>query len=288
MTQGYITLAVDYPGNTDNIENAALLAMTARMSDPDREFAVVVRSFGDVPSRLEECFDYIVELPFKRTDQNEGNQLIDAWQIYYATPFEETMWITTNSLVVDNLAAQWHGTEHEDLLFSRPLNYKGDIAQYKKKFRAQKKSDLPAFSSDVFFFRKSETASEFFKMADPVFRHWRDIYREYIKEHRPVGFDFTTLVNITTHMIGYENTQPEYQIEYVDIDPDNMPIDLDEDSNADWSEQINIWFYKGQHVKVNNHRQSGIWVYHDEDLLTREARNDIRSNFSKNKTAKAA
>mgnify|MGYP000993823860 CR=1 FL=1 len=288
MTQGYITLGVDQPGKVDNIEAAAILAMTARMADPDREFAVAVRSHGDVPSRLENAFDYIIELPFKRTDPNEENQLIDTWQIYYATPFDETVWINPRSLVIDNLATIWEGTEHVDMLFGNSVTYRGDNAQYRTKLHPLMKNNLPTVTADVFYFGDNNDSAEFFKMADPVFRNWRDIYRQYIKEHRPNMFDFTVLVNIVTHMIGIEVHDHRFGFEYIDFNPDNMPIDLDEESTADWSEQINIWFYKGQHVKVNNHRQKGIWVYHDDDILTKEVKHDIRINFSQDTTTSAA
>ena len=60
MSQGYITIATKSPGNVQ-IEQAVALASSLKLSDPDREFCLVVDKFDCVPQKYEDTFDSIVE-----------------------------------------------------------------------------------------------------------------------------------------------------------------------------------------------------------------------------------
>jgi hypothetical protein len=288
MTQGYIALGIDCPGKTDNLKAAATLAMTAKIADPTREFAVIVRNIHDIPSTYDECFDYIIELPFGQSVEANGDQQIDFWQVFYATPFDDTIWFNTRTLVVDTLESLWEGTEHFDLLFGTAHDFRQARARYQKKFTPQRKNNVLEFTTDMIYFGQNETAAEFFKMADPVLRNWRDVCQEMLIDNRPDKFDFTIMVNIIATMIGYTQPSSDINFVYTDLDPDNLPVESHEETDTDWTEQINIWFYKGQHVKVNNHRQSGVFVYHDDDILTDESRNEIRTTYSNTQAEAAA
>jgi hypothetical protein len=103
MTQGYIFIGVDDDGSVENITNAYALSLSLKLADPNRETCVVVESFHDVPKRYEDGFDYIVELPFKRTESNHHDVRIDFWQLYYCTPFDQTMFVDTQSIVAGNV-----------------------------------------------------------------------------------------------------------------------------------------------------------------------------------------
>ena len=178
MTQGYIILGTDDIGKTINIERAHTLSLSLKMADPTRETCVVVRHFSDVPKRYENGFDYIIELPFGRTEPNHHDIFIDFWQLYYCTPFDETMFINTYSLAIDNIDMLWELNIKDDIAFATSLDFRGDSNINKELFLVQERNDLPKFNTNVIYFTKNSKAESFFKMADPVFKGWRDVYRE--------------------------------------------------------------------------------------------------------------
>jgi hypothetical protein len=64
----------------------------------------------------------------------------------------------------------------------------------------------------------------------------------------------------------------------------NLP-EQSEDQQDKWLNDINVWFFAGHKTKVNNHRQTGLFVYHDFDLMTEETTNELRK-YRKNATTK--
>lgn len=279
-TQGYITLGVDAPGKTTYIRAAYALSMSLKLTDPDRQTAVVVRKFGDVPSKYEKAFDFIIELPFARTDKTESNVMIDMWQLSHCTPFNETIFVHPMSLAIDNIDSLWDLTRDNDLVFGAAQNVNQEFRSYENKFVAQTNNNIRAFNIDVFYFKQSIKASEFFKMADVVFKNWRTLLLQYVTESRPTHFDYTLIANLTMKLLGEDYICDK--LVYTDFVADNLPIESD-DSDS-WLDQVDIWFIGGTNIKINNHRQTGLFVYHNMEILNSEALDDIRSNYTDNTT----
>jgi hypothetical protein len=262
MTQGYIILGMNEPNSNVNIVTAAALAQSIRMHDPDREICVVVGKFAEVPEKYEEVFDYIIELPFGRTDPNSDNIFANFWQLYYMSPFDETMFINTYALITGEIASIWSVSNFDDIVCFSTCDFTGRQSQTVKLCDTDD-VQLQKFGGDVLYFKKSERAAEFFKMADPVFKNWRHIYRTYTDNITYRNFDLTVLLNIVGYMLGEEYYVSD-NFSYIDLSltPDEAPGVEDSHSN------INFWMdEKFDKVKINNYNQNGIFVYHEPELI---------------------
>jgi len=278
-TQGYLIFAIDVPRN---IRAAGTLASTIKHLDQEREVAVVVESIDQVPKKYEHCFDYIVELAYGKTDYEDSNQQVESWQAFYCTPFDETLLINSYAVAVDNLEMLWHGVDDHQLLFGSPNDFRGDNLDDSSRFWVQRKNNLPFFNAELIYFKKDIKASEFFKMCDAVFRNWREVYGIYAKENRPGWFDYTLSVNIVAHMLGENYEFSVRYMEYTDFIPETIRIKDQENNSADWKESCNVWI-NGNQIKVNNHRQTGLFVYHDSDIIDKETHDRIRNRYKKAK-----
>jgi hypothetical protein len=278
MTQGYIFLGVDDPDKTTNIECAYALSLSIKLADPDAETCVVIHKFAHVPKRYENGFDYIVELPYGRTDVNHHDIMLDFWQMYYCTPFDETMFINTYSLAIDNIISLWEMRKFDSIVFGSAQDYRGGGTYDVSKFIAQARNKIPEFDTDVIYFRKDLLASEFFKMADPVFKHWRDIFRSHLPEYSLADFDFTMVINLVAQILGESYQSPEY-FDYTDLSL-NFLFDLETDIQTDWLNSVNIWITDNIDVKINNHRQTGIFYYSDPSFMTTEILRKLHDNYT--------
>jgi len=286
MTQGYIIMGVDDYGETQNIACAYALSLSIKMLDPDREVCVVVHKHEDVPLRYEGGFDYIVELPYGRSDSNHHDIRIDFWQLYYASPFEENLYVDTYSIATESIASLWECAQ-EDILFGRALTFRSERIELfsRKMYDVQQRNSINIFDTGMVFWRKSQVASEFFKMADPVFKSWRDVYREVLTEARPEDFDMTVVVNTVADMLG-ETYLTSDLFHYRDMGI-QFP-EPDEDDDFDWIESLNFWVTDDVHIKINNYRQTGIVRYSDPELLTDEIITKIHEHYQKGKVLQAA
>lgn len=282
MSKGYIFLGVDDTGKRQNIECAYALSLSLKLSDPGCETCVVVNKFDDVPRRYEDKFDYIVELPFGRTEVNHHNILIDFWQIYYCTPFDESMFVNTHSLAIDNIESLWEIRNLDDIVFASALDYRSDPTHDHKNFLVQERNNIPAFRSDLIYFNKGQKSSEFFKLADPFFKNWRDIYRENLSEFKANDFDFTLMTNIVAASLDEDYQFPKY-FDYTALDIDFL-YDPEKEKQTNWIGNLNVWITNNLEVKVNNHRQTGILYYNDPKVMTAKIIEKLDDHYRKKTT----
>lgn len=254
MSEGYVFFGTDDINKTTNIECAYVLSTNLKMQDPDCETCVIVHKFDHVPKKYESGFDYIIELPFGRTEVNHHNIFIDFWQLYHCTPFEENIFINTFSFPIDNIASLWEAARIGPIVFPSVLDYRGDLYTQNDE-SVYKQNDVEFYSGDLLYFRKDPLVEEFFKMADVIFKGWRDIYLEFLPEKRPVDFDLNVVVSLLVQLICEQYTTLKY-FDYTDL----TLVDDIEDN-------INLWITDDLRVKANNYRQTGIFKYGNPEVV---------------------
>lgn len=278
MTQGYLFFGVDDDGSTQNIECAFALSASLKIADPKRETCVVVNRFDQVPKKYEKAFDYIVELPYGRTEINHHDFRIDFWQIYHATPFDETIYIDTYCIAVDNIDSLWEASHIADLVFATARDFRGKFTRDTEHFAAQDRNQIAAFDTGMVYFTKELEPSEFFKMADPIFKNWRDVYRDILTEYRAEDFDATLMINLVGQLTGNDIIRSD------DFDYTDLAINFNWDPETkiqDWFTTLNIWYTADGSLKINNHRQTGIVRYRYPEFITKEILQKINDNYRK-------
>lgn len=272
MMQGYLTIATRSP-NDIQIKQAAALAASIRIVDPDREICLLTDKFDSVPKKYEDVFDSIVEFPYGNYDPTE-DIMINAWQMYASTPYEQTLFINRQTLVLNSMEDIWDSLSQTDIVLPlKTTNFKGEQRQLKYRYNVHLKNNVPTFNSDLFYFDKSERPEQFFKMFDVVLKDFRRVYLKLINENRPSYFDFNLLLNITLMMLG-EDSSIYKTIPLTVLSLENLTLD-DDDLPNDWTEYLSSWYSDGV-LKINNHRQSGIICYNSDNFLEDEILDDLR------------
>jgi len=282
MTQGYIFLGVDDDDKTRNIDCAYALSLSLKLADPGCETCVVVHKFEHVPKRYEGGFDYIVELPFGRTESNHHNMYIDFWQLYHCTPFDESMFVDTYTLAIDNIASLWDVRVFDDIVFATACDFRGNITVDVERMETQNRNEIEGFKTGLLYFNKDIKSREFFKMADPFFKNWRDVYRETLTEFKATDFDFTLMMNMVAASLGENYVFPTW-FEYTDLEI-NFLYNPEEEEELDWLDSLNLWVTDDVTVKINNHRQTGILHYGSPRVMTADIIKKLNDNFRKSTT----
>ena len=281
MTQGYITLATKSAGDKQ-IKQAVLLASSLRLVDATREICLVVDKIDDVPQKYEDSFDSIIELPYGHYDLTE-DIAINIWQIYYCSPFEETMYMDRRTLVTTIMDDIWESVIENDYVFNkRTKNYRGEYFVGNEQFFIHNKNNIPNYYTDVFYFGKNETTQQFFKMLDVVLKEFRRVYLKVVVEKRPSYFDLNLLINITIKLLG-EETRIHGEIPYTLIGLDNLILD-DQDLPPDWVDYLSNWV-SDKILKIGNHRVSGIVCYNSEKFVTDEILSEYRTSARNNQSS---
>jgi hypothetical protein len=265
MKQGYMIMGVDLQGETVNARHAYALSLSLKIADPTRQVCVVVHKFEDMPQKYEDGFDFIVELPFGKSDKDNADIYSDFPQLYYCTPFAETITIHSHSLAIDNIELMWAAGKGTDMSFAQADDFTHQRTPDLTHTQGQLRNGIIPFRATVMYFTKDARPAEFFKMADTCFREWREVYRAQLPDYRPSTFDLSLMCNIVADMLG--ETYPVIDLfQYQDL---GIDILYQPDSNNPvWTEQFATWFTDTIELKINNYRQTGVVHYDSPEFLT--------------------
>lgn len=280
MTKGFITLGINT--EKDRIRYCYYLAQTIKQSDPEAEVCLVVdKDKSDlVPQQYFHAFDYITELPFGNSAHKDGFHGMNIWQMIHCTPFEETIYLDSDTIFKSvDTEVLWDSFQHYDIAIPRnALTYRNQTTNKQSKFDIEKHYGLPELYNNIIYFKRdSAKAIEWFKMADPVFQNWREIYTQMFKERKPNSFNKNILANIVTHLLDVEDDVSIEIKNHYDLDNRSQRL-WHQDIPEDWTTMLNFWYTDDQNLIIENSViGSGIIHYGDEKFLTEEVTHVIRT-----------
>lgn len=171
MSKGFLLFA-ENTKSTNYIEQAYALALSIQNSQTTTTLVSLMTN-DKVPKKYQSVFDKIISIPFEV--KNDGKYKTDnRWQLYYATPYDETIVLDADMLLVDDISDWWTYCADHDIKFcSRIKNYKNEIIGLDPVHRLvfiENKLTNPYFA--LHYFKKNQTAYEFYKVLEFVITHW--------------------------------------------------------------------------------------------------------------------
>ncbi|GAB6392368.1 MAG: hypothetical protein TREAZ_0686 [Treponematales bacterium] len=167
IKKGVITIAI----GKKYADNAKYLALSAMLHAPHLHRAVIT----DCPKIVESYYDFVI--PF---DGDAMNPFALKTRVYRYTPFEQTLYLDADSLIMQNIDSCWDAFTERHFIYRGFLRTEGvwyfDRAEVIKALGIEW---LPAFNSGMFLFDKSAQARAVF-----------DIAFEYMTNHGELGVDF--------------------------------------------------------------------------------------------------
>ncbi|MDR0410763.1 MAG: hypothetical protein LBH75_02160 [Treponema sp.] len=161
--KGLITIAI---GKKYAVQ-ARYLALSAMLNSPQTIRAVVT----DTPEALESVFD--VTIPY---DPSLGSPFAAKTRLNRYTPFEKTLFMDADSLVVHSLDSYWQSLDKRCFAYTGDLITSGvwyvDVEKTMTRFGL---AWLPKFNSGMFLFDKSEAADRVFDTAFALMQDGLDV-----------------------------------------------------------------------------------------------------------------
>ena len=104
MTKGIIVLAQNN-ATDDYVEQSALLAMSLRYYN---DVPISIITDDKVPEEYISLFDKIIPIPFGDSAEDSEWKVENSWKIYHASPYDETIVMDTDMLVLQNIDTWWN------------------------------------------------------------------------------------------------------------------------------------------------------------------------------------
>jgi hypothetical protein len=254
MTKGYLIVAQNTT-KSDYIECAKVLAASLKHHMPDCSVSLLTGEFVE-----DDIFDNIIPFPYGDLDPKGKWKLINDWQVYEASPYDETIKLEADLFITSDISYWWDVLGQQDVVISTTIrNFQGEISDSKVYRRFITDNNLPDTYNALTYFRKSETAEEFFKLVRHIFENWTS-FRSELK-CSPTEFATTDWVYaIASHLIGVEKTTMPI---FTDFSMVHMKQFINNLVTEDWAKELIVECHP-EVLRINTHPQRYPFHYQDK------------------------
>jgi hypothetical protein len=267
--QGYVTFAQN-TDTVDYLELAYVQALNIKATQKTAKYAVIVdaQTKEKVNEIHRSVFDYIIDLPQDYNEPTSNWKLANEWQVFYLTPFKETIKLESDLLFTRSIEHWWTAFRLRNIVLSTGCrDYRGHrshVRKYRKLFDDNK---LPDVYNGLMYFRFSREAKQFFDTAKTIASNWEYLRDNVLKNCREDAPSTDVLYAITARLIGEEEcTMPSMNfINFVHLKPAINGL-------AETERVTDIYlkeFDQGM-IRLGNINQLSPLHYYEKDFVTTE------------------
>jgi hypothetical protein len=202
--QGFLTFAQNT--DVDYLQLAYVQAMSIKLTQKENQYAVVVdeETLEQITDKHRTVFDHIITLPvdYAKLDRWKlGNE----WQAFDLTPFKETIKVESDVLFTRSIDHWWTAFRLQDVVLSLGCrDYQGNISDQRRYRQVFDDNDLPDTYNGLMYFRYSQTAHDFFRVARQIWNDW-DLITPQLKNYRDEQPTTDVVYALTAKVQGVEN-----------------------------------------------------------------------------------
>ena len=265
MTKGIVVLAQN--NATDNyVEQAALLAMSLHTYN---DVPISLITNDQVPEEYVSLFDKIIPIPFGDSAKVSDWKIENRWKIYHASPYDETIVMDTDMLVLQNIDVWWDFLSNYEVFYtSNVLTYKGETANtsyYRKTFID---NELPNLFCGLHYFKKSDFAQQFYTWLELVVNNWETFYeQQLLASSRPKHVSMDVCTAIVTKILDCESVITNKVAKFPSFTHMKPYCQGWHTVQTSWQDQIGVYISKDGSTKLGNYAQTGILHYTEKDFV---------------------
>jgi hypothetical protein len=262
MREGFAIFA----DGKDYVTQAYLCALSIRASKNHKPICLITNN--KLSKKQQAVFDHVVDIPWYKKDKS-SLKVNNRWKVYHVSPFEKTIVLDSDTLVLHNLDYFWKYLENFNLYFpSKVFTYRQEAVNelknpYRKAFRA---NNLPNFYNAVHYFKKSQFSQEFYKWVELVTNNWELFYGHYCKEYYPKEPSMDVTVAIVSKILDCDTEITNYKQDIPNIVHMKPLIQNWNSTTSVWQDRVGAYLTEDLELKIGNHRQTTIFHYTENDF----------------------
>lgn len=257
------------------VRQACFCAYSIKQSNPNISVTLATNDF--VPEKYIKYFDNIIDIPGDDLAESENWKVSNRVKIYNLSPYEETIVLDVDMLVLSDISKWWENLENYDLYFtSNPITYKGEIVTsnyYRKTFT---ENYLPNIYVGVHYFKKSELAQEFYAWLDIIVKNWKEFYNQHLENKKPSFCSIDVCAAIAIKIMDCQHqvtnkskTYPTFIHMKSQCQNWRRPVSY-------WQDYVDVYFTEDFDFKIGNFKQSGVFHYTENNFVDNFLENKIR------------
>jgi len=186
MTRGFVIMAQ----GDDYVKCATALEASIKRVMPSANITIITTDM----------------LPYGDQAPGTNWKLQNDWQVYNATPYEYTIKLEADMYIPRNIDHWWDVLSQKDVVVSSTIrDFKQEISDVRMYRRFIDDNNLPDAYNAITYFKKSDTAKQFFEIVRDVFENWKE-YKATLKCNPQELATTDWAYSIACHIMGVENT----------------------------------------------------------------------------------
>jgi hypothetical protein len=264
VSKGFLVLAQS-TSEVDYIQQAYALALSIKFSQQSITNISIVTN-DPVPEPYQWAFDNIIPIPWYK--EGSRYQAENRWKLYHATPYEETIVLDTDMLLLEDIEEWWNYCINYDLRFcSRIKNHKLDVIVdtiHRKPFLVNKLTS-PYYA--LHYFKKSDTSYEFYKVLEFVCNNWEWCWTKFAPEEYQDWLSMDLAVAVAIEIASRHDSVEDVcsPLEFIHMKSAIQGWDVIPYS---WKDGVPGILTKKGELIVGNIKQSKLFHYVEKDFIT--------------------
>ena len=263
MSKGFIILAQNTK-TVDYIQQAYALALSIKHSQQEKSISLITNDI--VPKKYQALFDQIIPIPWEDTDSRFRAE--NRWKIYHVTPYDETMVLDTDMLLLEDVSKWWSYCSNYDIKFcSRVKNYKLDtiVDTFHRKTFISNNLTNPYFG--LHYFKKNQAAFEFYKILEFVITHWEFCRGTFapLDPQEWLSMDLAAAIAIEISGLQDQAVDKTSPLEFIHM---KTPIQGWQPIPSSWQDTVPFLLNKKGELIVGNIKQDKLFHYVEKNFIT--------------------
>lgn len=241
MTKGFVIMAQ----NTEKVDYekcAKALEKSIKHVMPDANVTIITTEM----------------LPYGDLAPDSSWKLINDWQVYEASPYDETIKLEADMFIPRDINHWFDILSTQDVVVCDKIRtYKGNISNVRTYRKFIDDNNLPDVYNAITYFKKSETAERFFSIVRNVFENWEE-YKSILqcKPTEEVSTDWA--YSIACHIIGVDKTTlPNFD----ELSMTHMKQFICGTTTEDWTDTL-VYEILPDVLRINTYPQLYPFHYH--------------------------
>jgi hypothetical protein len=260
-----ICLVAQNNNTTDYIRQAYALALSVLANSPRTNVSLITND--DVNPTYQKVFDKIIPIPWGDSAKNNQWKIDNRWKVYHVTPYENTVVMDVDMLVLDNISTIWQDFKKSpSLLFTKNVKtYRNELITSRYYRRAFDSNNLPNAYSGLYQFSKSDETKTFFVLLDVIMQNWQTFYNKFAPNSRQDWCSVDLSVAIALKILDMQG----YYLDKSLLTFTHMKSRLQNLNNppVKWTDALSVDFGDNG-LYINGYKQSSVLHYVEDEFLT--------------------
>jgi hypothetical protein len=245
MTRGFVIMAQN-TDKTDYVKCAKALELSIKRVMPDANVTIITTEI----------------LPHGDQAPDSDWKLINDWQVYEASPYDETIKLEADMFLPRSIEHWFDILSINDVtLCTKIRNYKGEISNVRVYRKFIDDNNLPDIYNAITYFKKSDTAERFYGIVRDVFENWEE-YKAILKCNPTEEATTDWVYAIASHIIGVEKTTlPNFN----ELSMTHMKQFVSGTTTENWTDTL-VYELLPDVLRVNTYSQEYPFHYHSKSF----------------------